>query len=79
MNSWVAKAVDISRGIFRSVFWGAFIARADDGYPQLSKTPFANDQKAIREDYAFVEKDWRTAIEKVDRARERDSGPEQRY
>jgi|GEM_PF-3100414 len=81
MNSVVTKAVNFSCGIFRSVFWGAFVDRIDDGYPKLSETPFADDKKVVKEDYACVENDWRAAIEKVDRARAKDSdsGSKQRY
>lgn len=81
MAKKVKTAVDLTRGIFRSALTGALTIRTDDDYAQLSETPFADDKRAIRGDYGRVQGDWRTAIEKVERARTEhsDSGSQQGY
>lgn len=72
MNSMakkVSSAVDLARGIFQSILSGAFVARRDDEYPRLSKSPFTDDKHALGGDYGRILDDWKTAIKKVDRAR----------
>jgi hypothetical protein len=84
MNSMAKKfktAVGRTSGIFRSVLVGAFISQHDDDYQPLSETPFSDDRRAIGGDYTRIQGDLRTAIEKVDSARTKDSnsGSKQGY